>query len=112
KASSKPRLHGWIRVSLLLLTVGGLTHFDWKVLAGLPPATPASASAAVEFNRDIRPILSHKCFKCRGPAQQEGGVRLDLRERAIKKGAIVPGKSDESELVYRIEAEDDERMPP
>ncbi len=76
--------------------------------------------AALDYNRDIRPILSNNCFKCHGPdaAQRKAGLRLDLRDAALKPGEsgatpIVPGKPETSELVARIFAEDDdERMPP
>ncbi|HZZ81351.1 MAG TPA: PSD1 and planctomycete cytochrome C domain-containing protein [Gemmataceae bacterium] len=66
----------------------------------------------VDFQRDIRPILSNQCFKCHGPALQKGGVRLDSHEAALKKKAIVPGKIDASHVIERILAEDAERMPP
>ena len=73
----------------------------------------------VIFNRDIRPILSNKCFFCHGPDEKtrEADLRLDTREGAIEDHdgffAIVPGKPDDSELVYRIaEATGDEAMPP
>src|SRR4051812_30508763 len=78
----------------------------------------ATASAQVEFNRDIRPILSETCFKCHGPAARKGGFRLDLREEALKPaktGArpIVEGKPDESELIKRVfSTSEDEVMPP
>ena len=78
----------------------------------------AMASRAAEnptYNRDIRPILSDKCFQCHGPdaAKREGDLRLDLREEAVKAGAIVPGKPAESELVTRIHERDPkEVMPP
>ena len=70
----------------------------------------------VRFNRDIRPILTDKCFACHGPDAEtvEGGLRLDLQEEAIERsGAIVPGDSEASELVRRIDADDrDQVMPP
>lgn len=68
----------------------------------------------VDFNRDIRPILSDKCFQCHGPDEvaREAELRLDLREQAIGT-AIVPGKPDASAIIERITAHDvDERMPP
>lgn len=67
----------------------------------------------VEFNRDIRPILSDKCFTCHGPDEKarKAKWRLDIREDALK--AIVPGKPEESELYLRvIEKDPEERMPP
>lgn len=92
-------------------------------------AIPISVAAAqavdepipqVDFNRDIRPILSNICFKCHGPDDKEvqGGLRLDSRERALAETdsglhAIVPGQIEESELVARVTSPDDSlRMPP
>ena len=80
----------------------------------------AVRGATVEFNRDVRPILSENCFKCHGPGEEErkAKLRLDLRDAAIKPAksgevAIVPGAPDKSELVARITAkEPDDRMPP
>ena len=71
----------------------------------------------IDFNRDIRPILSDRCFQCHGPDKEhrKGKLRLDDEASAkdLKKGVIVPGKPDESELVYRITTEDeDDVMPP
>ena len=75
------------------------------------PAVPAR----VEFNRDVRPILSDNCFLCHGPDKnrRKADLRLDLRDEALKAEAFVPGKPDESELVARILSTDpDELMPP
>lgn len=83
-------------------------------------ANVAIADGPVDFNQDIRPILSNKCLLCHGPDESglEAGLRLDQRDIAtmeLDSGsiAIVPGKPDESELMARI-ATDDEgmRMPP
>ncbi len=68
----------------------------------------------IEFNRDIRPLLSERCFRCHGPDSnaREAELRLDHREEALKT-AIVPGKPDTSELIARITSDDsDVRMPP
>lgn len=73
------------------------------------------AKDAVDFNRDIRPILSDKCFQCHGPDEEtlEADLRLDQRDSAVELKAIVPGKSSESLLVERINSHDpDETMPP
>lgn len=75
---------------------------------------------SIDFNRDIRPILSDKCFACHGPDDRErkGGLRLDLHDAAVapaKSGAraIVPGQPDASELIQRITTRDaDDHMPP
>ena len=74
-----------------------------------------TAEPTVDFNRDIRPILSNICFRCHGPDDNErkGELRLDQRSAAIDDSAvIVPGEPESSELVARITAEGDERMPP
>jgi mono/diheme cytochrome c family protein len=88
-------------------------------IGALPPAARA-AGPSVEFNRDIRPILSENCFVCHGPdaSHRKGKLRLDIAEAAMaprkESGpAVVPGKPEESALIKRInEADDDERMPP
>ncbi len=74
----------------------------------------AAAAQELSFNRDIRPILSDKCFFCHGPdpAHREADLRLDLEDDA-KEIAIVPGDASESELVARITSDDpDLLMPP
>ena len=83
----------------------------------------SDASDSVEFNRDIKPILSDKCYACHGPdeGQRQGGAddgfRLDIESGAkIDLGgykAIVPNDLEESELIRRIMSDDpDEVMPP
>lgn len=74
--------------------------------------------AKVEFNRDIRPIMSDTCFHCHGfdAKSREAGMRLDLRDEALKKTKndvtpIVPGDAKESEIIARI-FDADEPMPP
>jgi len=69
----------------------------------------------IEYNRDIRPILSETCFRCHGPdsASRKADLRLDRREAAVGSQAIVPGNPDSSELIARIFSHDaDEVMPP
>jgi hypothetical protein len=80
---------------------------------GLPTADEAGAADALEFNRDIRPILSETCFACHGPdaAARQGELRLD--DAAAARAVLQPGDSGQSEVVRRILATDpDERMPP
>jgi len=80
---------------------------------------PAWAEGPVGFNRDIRPIMSDTCFHCHGfdAKTREGGLRLDIREEALKAGesglpAIVPGKPEKSEIIARIlSADPDDVMP-
>ncbi len=86
-------------------------------LALLPGALAAAEALPeqVDFNRDIRPILSDNCFYCHGndPDHRKAKLRLDVREDALAKEAFVPGKPGESLLVERILSDDeDELMPP
>lgn len=69
----------------------------------------------VDFNRDVRPILSGRCFQCHGPdeAERQGELRLDQHEGAgAAYSAITPGSAADSELWRRINATDDQQMPP
>jgi hypothetical protein len=82
-------------------------------------ASPVFADSSVDFNRDIRPILSKQCFACHGPDEEsrEADLRLDTATGATAdiegRRAITPGKPDGSELVRRIESSDPEKvMPP
>ncbi len=94
------------------------------VLAALLVAPAVSAAepavpAAVEFNRDVRPILSDVCFACHGPdkAKRKGDLRLDTEQGAFADrggyAPLVPGRPDRSELYRRITADEAEgKMPP
>src|SRR6266849_4152190 len=81
-----------------------------------PAASAWSAgSNPIEFNRDVRPIITENCFACHGPDknQRKAKLRLDVREIAIEREAFVPGKPDQSKLVERIFTTDtDDVMPP
>jgi Protein of unknown function (DUF1553)/Protein of unknown function (DUF1549)/Concanavalin A-like lectin/glucanases superfamily/Planctomycete cytochrome C len=82
-----------------------------------PAATPPTLPTTIEFNRDIRPILSDKCFQCHGPGTQQATLRFDLEEgakHALRDGrfAVVPGDPASSQLIRRITATDSSvRMP-
>jgi Protein of unknown function (DUF1553)/Protein of unknown function (DUF1549)/Concanavalin A-like lectin/glucanases superfamily/Planctomycete cytochrome C len=98
------------------LLLGGL-----MIAVALMQASPGSAqqASAVDFNRDIRPILSDKCFVCHGPDAPAKKIKLRLDSEAgatadLGRGrrAIIPGQPDKSELVKRItHAEPSMRMP-
>ena len=80
-----------------------------------PAAADGAAAKAVEFNRDVRSILSENCYHCHGPdaKHREADLRLDVRDVALSAKAIVPGKPDQSEMVTRIFSQSaDEVMPP
>ena len=76
-----------------------------------------SAEGAVDFSREVRPLLEQHCFKCHGPEKQKGGLRLDTKEGAFKPAdsgekAMVPGQANESRLIKLVSSQDDaERMP-
>src|SRR5215831_5537716 len=75
----------------------------------------SARAAGPEYNRDVRPILAENCFACHGAdsAARKAKLRLDVREDAVKSGAIVPGKPDESEALRRLLSVDpQEQMPP
>jgi len=95
---------------------------QFTILYGLPllffPISTV-AEAPVNFERDIRPILSDNCFHCHGPdeAERKAGIRLDTKEglfASIDNGHVIaPGEPDNSLLIYRVYAVDpDEAMPP
>lgn len=103
-----------VRLKIVLSLMGLLVPLS----TSLSPLS--AADSGPNFTREIRPILAKNCFACHGPDEEhrEGGLRLDLREAAIKEldsgsTAIFPGKADESELIVRVMSEDsDLRMPP
>ena len=77
------------------------------------------ASKPIDFNKDIRPILSNNCYACHGfdPKTRKAGLRLDVGEDALKfesngARALVPGDRNASLVYQRITAHDDDRMPP
>jgi len=97
-------------------------------LTACGPTLPDDVAAAtqslpdrVDFNFQVKPILSDKCFACHGPdaRTRKAGLRLDVRDAAVGelpespgKHAIVPGKPEQSELFHRILSSDAEfRMP-
>ncbi len=89
------------------------------VVVSLFVTSPAFADLAVDFNRDIRPILSRHCFACHGPDDEsrEAELRLDTAQGATADlggyHLIEAGKPDESQLINRIESDDpDVVMPP
>ncbi|HYG78699.1 MAG TPA: PSD1 and planctomycete cytochrome C domain-containing protein [Planctomycetota bacterium] len=91
-----------------------------KKEADTPQPALALASRKLEFNRDIRPILSNNCYACHGQDKntRKGGLRLDVREAALEKTqndtfAIVPGAPEKSEMIKRLLSTDvEEKMPP
>ena len=112
-----------VRTWAAMVALSGLT-----AAAGLAPqldAAPQTAAVTpvasvpdrIDFNRDVRPILSDKCYACHGPGTQLATLRFDLEDQAKKalrgdRYAIVPGDPDHSLLIARITATDPNvRMP-
>jgi hypothetical protein len=79
----------------------------------LAQAVTMQAGEKLSFDRDIRPILSDKCFRCHGPDEKQREAELRLDSGAGADRPIVPGHPEQSEVWRRITAaDDDERMPP
>lgn len=78
---------------------------------------PSRPTGGVDFHREIKPILEGQCYNCHQGEKIKGGLRLDLRESALRGGegdgpAVVPHKPDQSALIQRIISTDpDEAMP-
>jgi hypothetical protein len=122
--STSPRRPGHLPSCLsVFLTIAGLAFLTGPSAHGgdaaaTKPGRPMTKT--VRFNRDIRPILSDKCFQCHGPdaTQRKAKLRLDSRLTATAPAAsgspaIVPTKPEDSELYRRITSDDaDEHMPP
>src|SRR5437868_5809352 len=91
-----------------------------SLLALCPFVASAAPGSKIDFNHDVRPILSENCYKCHGPddGARKAKLRFDIRAEALKPAKsgeipIVPGSPEKSQLVSRITASDpDDRMPP
>jgi hypothetical protein len=83
-----------------------------KLLALLGVASVTIYGQQIDFNRQIRPILSDRCFTCHGPdaTHRQAGIRFDVEGGA--KSAWVAGHAEQSELIRRVTAGDSDRMPP
>ena len=100
----------------------------WALVSGLgavaaPPSAgggkSASGKPAIDYSRQVRPILSANCFQCHGPDDKvrRSGLRLDLPESVLRGGdsgesAVVPGKPQESQLITRLTAKHGEGLMP
>ncbi len=83
------------------------------------PTSLAVGEPEIDFSRDVRPVLSDKCFQCHGPdvETREAGLRLDTPEGAFEDlggyAAFIPKNTEESEALVRIHSDDEYlQMPP
>lgn len=110
-------MRGIVRLVLVGAAVG-FPPFCLSLARAQTPAQLARNEGEIQYNRDIRPILSNRCFKCHGPDLKKAGLNLQSFATATarikgSRHAIVPGKSAASELLARVSTtEDSERMPP
>lgn len=112
-----------IRISGILVVVGTTASIQ-----RMGPTLPSDVrveydriQTTLDYNNDVKPILSDKCFACHGPdkAKQQAGLRLDKSEAAFAllpenpgKRAIVPKNISASEAVRRILSKDPEEVMP
>ena len=93
-------------------------HLSFNLLSVLLWLACDSLFGGVDFTNQVRPILSEYCFHCHGPdkSTREAKLRLDLSEGALADlggySAVVPGKPEDSELVFRLHSGDEEELMP
>ena len=112
-----PRPLGLLMFRILGLRplLAGPVGLVWAATALLAPFGWGQDPTPIDFNRQIRPLLSENCFYCHGQDanHRAADLRLDVAEEAVAAGAIVPGDADQSELVARILSDDPTtQMPP
>src|SRR4030095_1457560 len=89
------------------------------VCASAPAAQielPPPIDRAVDYMSDVKPLLSKYCYECHGTEKQQSGLRLDLRQNALRGGdygrVIIPGKSAESRLIRKlVDGDGGDQMP-
>ncbi len=102
-------------MKLLAAPLSAIRQVCLLVLCAATAARADDARPPLSYNFEVRPLLASKCFACHGmdAARRKGKLRLDQRESALEKKAIVPGKPSESELIKRINTDNEEDvMPP
>src|SRR5262249_22101053 len=115
-------------MSRTLLRTACVSCLLWTLVSGhgeaaAPPKASggkfASGKPAIDYSRQVRPILSANCFQCHGPEDKvrKSGRRLALPELALRGGAsgepaVAPGKPRESQLIPRLTAQHDEGLMP
>jgi ankyrin repeat protein/mono/diheme cytochrome c family protein len=102
---------GFSRGSLFSLLLASSLPLTAEI--NLPPAI----TGKVDYIKDIKPLLNKNCYECHGGEKQQAGLRLDLRQNALRGGdygpVIVPGKSAESKLIRKlVDGDGGDQMPP
>jgi len=101
-----------LALGIVALPIAAPAALAPEKLAQLPP----SASRAVDFNRDIQPILSTSCAKCHGRGKAKGGFRINSREALLEPAdsgpAVLPGNSRDSYLIHLVSGLDPEFVMP
>ncbi len=98
------------------LTTGGLiAYFVWSALLGISPSVAETPD--VDFGAQILPLFETHCLECHGPNRQRGGFRIDQSASVFAEAdsgeiPIVAGDAESSEVIHRVIAGDDLRMPP
>ena len=97
----------------------GIVITGWIGMLGVVGLNPARAGRPVDFDREVRPILSEHCYQCHGPDQKarKADLRLDRKEDVFRDrsgyAVVVAAKVDDSELIRRVTSDDPEEvMPP
>jgi ankyrin repeat protein/mono/diheme cytochrome c family protein len=102
-----------MKTALSALLISSLPLLSLGAQSPLPPP----ATVTVDYNRDVKPLLAQNCYSCHGAEVQQSGLRLDLRQNALRGGdygpVIVAGKSGESKLIRRlVDGDGGMQMPP
>ena len=109
-------LHAMLRTIARCLPYAAVAVVIWGSFAGV--VARQATAAEVDFAREIQPLLARRCFACHGPDTQEAGLRLDQADAATAEldsgmTAIVPGDAAGSEILARIQSDDEFlQMPP
>ena len=103
-------MHRTIKLALMLM-------FAVIIFVGAQSKFPPAASRKVDYKQDIQPLLEQKCYSCHGPEVQQAGLRLDLRQNALRGGDYGPvikiGDSAASKLIRRlVDGDGGLQMPP
>src|ERR1700676_2777838 len=103
KLNNRKHLSAFLACAGLVLALGFL------VLAASAQQTKGATGQGdrIDYNWQVRPILSDNCFRCHGPdaKSRQAGLRLDQKDSAYAQ-ALIPGKPEQSELVNRITSTD------